>query len=215
MAFYSRARRAKKKEINKKKIVCFILVLIVIITSIFLYIRSKYWEKPKDEAIQTNEIIEEEQDSDVVEEEQKEIVDVSNIPEKMGNYDVLGQLVIDKIGINKNILAISESASLKLSVAKLCGPNLDEPGNFCIDGHNWNNMLQKLSEIQVGDTLYIIDRNTKEKINYEVYNTYVCVPEDLSCLKQNKDGKKELTLITCTPGGAKRFICKARETGDT
>ena len=214
MAVYSKAKRAKKRKINKKKVICSILVLIMSITSIYLYMSNKYWKKQNEEVAEVNEIVEEQQTADVIE-EQKEIVDVSNIPEEMGGYKVLGQLVIDKIGVNKNILAISESASLKLSVAKLCGPNLDEPGNFCIDGHNWNNMLQRLSEMQVGDTLYIIDRNTKEKVNYEIYDTYICVPEDISCLKQNKDGKKELTLITCTPGGAKRFICKARKSSNT
>ena len=213
MAVYSKAKRAKKRKINKKKVICMLILLIIIISCIYLYINRRNWNKEK-EVIEANEKIEEQQDANVVE-EQSEFVDVSNIPETMGKYEVLGQLVIDKIELTKNILAISESASLKLSVAKLCGPNLDEPGNFCIDGHNWNNMLQRLSEMQVGDTLYIIDRNTKEKVNYEIYDTYICVPEDISCLKQNKDGKKEVTLITCTPGGAKRLICKARESSDT
>lgn len=208
MAVYAKARRAKKKQINKKKVICTILLFIIIILLILYFISCKFWKNEKEEITETQNIVEEDA-NDV--ENQSEIVDISNIPEKMGKYDVLGQLVIDKIELTKNILNISENESLKLSVAKLYGPNLNESGNFCIDGHNWNNMLKRLSEIEVGDTLYIINRNTKEKVNYEVFNTYTCVPEDLSCLDQNNDGKKELTIITCTPGGAKRFICKARE----
>ena len=208
MAVYAKARRAKKKQINKKKVICTILLFIIIILLILYFISCKFWKNEKEEITETQNIVEEDA-NDV--ENQSEIVDISNIPEKMGKYDVLGQLVIDKIELTKNILNISENESLKLSVAKLYGPNLNESGNFCIDGHNWNNMLKRLSEIEVGDTLYIINRNTKEKVNYEVFNTYTCVPEDLSCLNQNNDGKKELTIITCTPGGAKRFICKARE----
>lgn len=208
MAVYAKARRAKKKQINKKKVICTILLFIIIILLILYFISCKFWKNEKEEITETQNIVEEDA-NDV--ENQSEIVDISNIPEKMGKYDVLGQLVIDKIELTKNILNISENESLKLSVAKLYGPNLNESGNFCIDGHNWNNMLKRLSEVEVGDTLYIINRNTKEKVNYEVFNTYTCVPEDLSCLDQNNDGKKELTIITCTPGGAKRFICKARE----
>ena len=213
MAVYSKAKRAKKRKINKKKVICMLILLIIIISCIYLYINRRNWNKEK-EVIEANEKIEEQQDANVVE-EQSEFVDVSNIPETMGKYEVLGQLVIDKIELTKNILNISENESLKLSVAKLYGPNLNESGNFCIDGHNWNNMLKRLSEMQVGDTLYIINRNTKEKVNYKIYNVYTCVPEDLTCLDQNNDGKKELTLITCTPGGAKRLICKARESSDT
>ena len=208
MAVYAKARRAKKKQINKKKVICTILLFIIIIFLILYFISCKFLKNKKEEITETQNIVEEDA-NDV--ENQSEIVDISNIPEKMGKYDVLGQLVIDKIELTKNILNISENESLKLSVAKLYGPNLNESGNFCIDGHNWNNMLKRLSEVEVGDTLYIINRNTKEKVNYEVFNTYTCVPEDLSCLDQNNDGKKELTIITCTPGGAKRFICKARE----
>ena len=204
----SKARRAKKKQINKKKVfICIILLIAIIgVSSYCIISRNK-----KPEIAETNNTEQNEVEEPEIVEEQEEIVDVSNIPEKMGNYDVLGQLVIDKIGVDKSILAISEPASLKLSVAKLYGPDLDKPGNFCIDGHNWDNMLKRLSEMEVGDTLYIIDRNTKAKINYEIYNKYIVVPEDTSCLDQNEDGKKELTLITCTPGGGKRVICKARE----
>ena len=145
-----------------------------------------------------------------IEEEKDELSDVE-IPATMGKYEVLGQLVIEKIGVTKNILNISEDASLKLSVAKLYGPDVNASGNFCISGHNWNNMLKRLSEMQVGDIFYMINRETKTKVNYQIYNMYTCVPEDLSCLDQNDDGKREVTLITCNPGGLTRLICKARE----
>lgn len=164
------------------------------------------------EAEQNNIVIE---GTPAVEKPQDEIVDTSDIPATMGNYKVIGQLVIDKIDLKKNILAVSENASLALSVAHFYPPNLgvNESGNFCIDGHNWKGMLARLvSEIQVGDTFYLINRETKTKVNYEIYNKYTCVPEDLSCLDQNHDGKREVTLITCNPGGLTRLICKARET---
>ena len=36
-----------------------------------------------------------------------------DIPEKLGGYDVLGQLVIEKIGVRQNVLSKTENASLK------------------------------------------------------------------------------------------------------
>ena len=209
MTVYGKAKRAKKKEINKKKVFFCIILVIVIIASVVYYIQTK---KAKDVNMQpVEEVAEVTTEEPEVEEKQDELVDVSDIPEKMGNYEVLGKLVIDKIGVEKNILAICEDDSLKLSPSKLYGPDLNESGNFVVSGHNWNNMLKRLSEMQVGDTLYMINKQTKAKVEYKVYNMYTCVPEDLSCLDQNSDGSREVTIITCNPGGATRLICKAKE----
>ena len=177
-----------------------------------MLVSNKIWaikEEPSDVATSEEKVTEEVKE-EPVEEKKDEISDVE-IPATMGKYEVLGQLVIEKIGVTKNILNISEDASLKLSVAKLYGPDVNASGNFCISGHNWNNMLKRLSEMQVGDIFYMINRETKTKVNYQIYNMYTCVPEDLSCLDQNDDGKREVTLITCNPGGLTRLICKARE----
>ena len=211
MTVYARAKRAKEKKSNKKKITTCIILLVLLIAIAYLMISNKLWEvKPTSEETIADLPPNNTEEEIVVEEKQDEISYVE-IPEKMGNYEVLGQLVIEKIGVTKNILNISENASLKLSVAKLYGPNVNESGNFCISGHNWNNMLKRLSEMQVGDTFYVINRETKAKVNYKIYNMYTCVPEDLSCLEQNDDGKREVTLITCNPGGLTRLICKAHE----
>lgn len=212
MTVYARAKRAKKKKLNKKKTTISIALGIIILSVIYIIISNKLWEIKDNPSQETNSNIEQ---NDIVEEiigeKQDEISDVE-LPDKMGNYEVLGQLVIEKIDVIKNVLNISENDSLKLSVAKLYGPNLNESGNFCISGHNWNNMLKRLSEMQVGDTFYMINKKTKTKVTYEIYNTYTCVPEDLSCLNQNHDGKREVTLITCNPGGLTRLIYKACET---
>ena len=212
MTIYHRARRAKKKQLNKKKVITCLLLGIILCSFIYLLVSNKIWaikEEPSDVATSEEKVTEEVKE-EPVEEKKDEISDVE-IPATMGKYEVLGQLVIEKIGVTKNILNISEDASLKLSVAKLYGPDVNASGNFCISGHNWNNMLKRLSEMQVGDVFYIINRKTKTKINYKIYNIYTCVPEDLSCLDQNDDCKREVTLITCNPGGLTRLICKARE----
>ena len=132
------------------------------------------------------------------------------IPDKMGGYEVLGKLVIEKVNINKNILGDSNDEALKVSTVKLYGPNINEIGNFCICGHNWNGMLKRALELKVGDTFYLIDKKTMNKVNYKIYNIYTCMPKDLDCLKQNTEGRKEATIITCNPGGVTRLIIKGR-----
>ena len=213
MTVYARARRAKKAKLNKKKVSTCIILLIIILAIIYIIASNKLLDIK--EYFNQNENVEVSQNNteeNTIDKEKKkdQIVNV-DMPEKMGDYEVLGQLIIEKIGVTKNILNISEDASLKLSVAKLYGPNLNESGNFCISGHNWSNMLKRLSEMQVGDTFSMINRETKTKVDYQIYDIYTCVPEDLSCLEQNNDGKREVTLITCNPGGLTRLICKARE----
>ena len=42
------------------------------------------------------------------------IVDINSVPEKMGEYRVLGVLVIDKLGLQKNILEETTDNSLSL-----------------------------------------------------------------------------------------------------
>ena len=214
MAVYGRAKRAQDKPLNKKKITTIIILMIVIIITACLIISKVVFSKKDEQVANTNiiqdNIIEETETAPEPEQKQDEIVDV-DMPETMGNYKVIGQLVIDKIGVTQNILNISDDNSLALSVAQFYGPNLNAPGNFCITGHNWASKLKRVSEMQVGDTFYLINRETKTKVNYQIYNIYTCEPEDLSCLDQNNDGKREATLITCNPGGKTRLICKARE----
>ena len=210
---YHRGRRAIEKKINKKKVVGVILVIIIIVFFVVNMLSKK-----KDDEQEVNTSVElsntPQNTTNTIQEEveEKKYEDV-DIPEKLGGYDVLGQLVIEKIGVRQNVLSKTENASLKLGVTKFYPPqvNINEPGNFCICGHNWNNILKRLDEMEIGEQFYIITRETKERIDYEIYDKYSCEPTDLSCLDQNQDGKKEVTLITCNPGGLTRLICKARE----
>ena len=113
-----------------------------------------------------------------------------NLPDKMGNYTVIGELVIDKIGVKKNILNKTETESLDLSVTKFYGPKINEIGNFCITGHNYKNMLKRLSELKTGDTFYLINKEKKTKVTYEIYKIYSCNPTDLECLEPDYNRSK-------------------------
>ena len=50
-------------------------------------------------------------------------------------------------------------------------------------------------------------------VNKEVYDNYVVSPNDRTCTSQLTNGKKEVTLITCTNDSSNRVIVKAREQG--
>ena len=206
---YRRGKRATKRKINKKKVLGLIFLLIIIVILIVnAYKKREFNIENHNETLSqvTNEVTQ----NNISDEKEKNIVDV-DIPDKLGDYNVLGQLVIEKIGITQNILNKTNNESLSLGVTKFYGPKIDEVGNFCICGHNYNNILKRLNEMNIGDQFYIVAKETKEKIDYQIYDMYTCEPTDLSCLTQNQDGEREVTLITCNPGGLTRLICKARE----
>ena len=219
MTVYAKARRARKKKLNYKK-PSFVIFFIISFVAILYFIISGHLivSSNNDSASDLNSVAEASEPSteatepENVESEPADETSDMEIPASMGGYRVLGQLVIDKIGISKPVLTPSEDASLNLSVAELCGPDeINSIGNFCVIGHNWPSMIKKVLDLEVGDTFYMVNRNTKSKVTYKIYNVYSCYPNELSCLYQNTAGKREVTLITCNPGAVTRRICKARE----
>ena len=101
---------------------------------------------------------------------------------------------------------------LKKSPCKFWGADPNEVGNFCIVGHNYRNskFFSKVPDLQIGDTIEITDLK-KRTITYVVYDKYEVVPEDKACTDQRTNGRKEVTLITCTNDSKKRVIVKCVE----
>ena len=133
-----------------------------------------------------------------------------SIPEKVGKYNVIGKLEIPKINLTTYILQSLTKDSLKKSIAKFYGPNINEVGNFCIVGHNYNSkiMFGKLNDLKVGDSIYLTDLYGNKK-EYKIYKKYTVKPSDVGCLNQDTNGKSEVTLITCTITCLNRIIVKA------
>lgn len=125
---------------------------------------------------------------------------------------------IPKIGIKYSVI-LGEKGDipeiedlLKISPVKFHGGNPNEVGNYCIVGHNYRNkrFFSKVPTLQNGDIINITDMSNRT-ISYAVYDKYEVVPEDTSCTSQLTNGKKEITLITCTDDSKLRVIVKARE----
>lgn len=195
----------------KKGKAVILTVLVCILIGALVYLMNDSLNFGVSNEIDCIAVVNQVANNEIIRPQKVKTTDVSSLPSKMGNYEVVGQLVIDKIGVKRNILAICDDPALDLSIAKLYGPEVNEPGNFCVCGHR-ETMFKTLDTLKKGDTLYMINKKTKTKVNYEVYKVYECSPYDLSCLEQNEDGKREVTIITCTPSGAKRVVCKARAT---
>ncbi len=138
-----------------------------------------------------------------------------NMPKEVKGYKVIGKIDIPKLELSSYILSQTNTKSLKVSVTKLYGPDINKPGNFCIAGHNYRNnkMFGGIKKLEIGDEIILTDTFDRN-IKYQVYDTYKTSPKDVSCLEQETGGERELTLITCTAGAIKRVIVKAIEIYD-
>lgn len=165
---------------------------------------------PVESKQENNEIIEEQENKK--EEKQEEYV---NMPRELKGYKVVGKLEIPKIKLSTYILDHTDKKTLKVSITKLYGPNINEVGNFCMAGHNYRNnkMFGGIKKLEKGDKIVLTSPNGKS-ITYEVYENYQTDPKDVSSLSQDTGGEREITMITCTAGAIKRVIVKAVEVYD-
>lgn len=131
-------------------------------------------------------------------------------------YPSIGRIQIPKINVDYAILDEATGDTLvkwlKISPCKFYGVNPNEVGNFCIAGHNYRNkrFFSKVPTLKVGDKIKITDLSNKT-ITYTIYDKYTVDPENVDCLDQVTNGKKIVTLITCTNDSKQRVIVKARE----
>lgn len=122
-------------------------------------------------------------------------------------YNVLGKIKIDKIEVEQPILDSVEDEALEQGVIKLYGDKLNETGNFCIAGHNYEKMFKRLDELEIGDEFEILDNEDNSKA-YKVTEIYSVEPTDLAPLRAENE-KTQITLITCENYSTKRLIVKA------
>ena len=130
-------------------------------------------------------------------------------------YTTEAILTIPKIGITYPVLSETSDELLEISVNRYW-PELDklqpnEVGNYCIVGHNYRNgkMYGRLNELENGDIVTLEDM-TGRTLQYAVHDRFVVKPDDTSCTSQHTNGRKEITLITCTNYGTERLVVKCR-----
>ena len=131
---------------------------------------------------------------------------------KYKGFNVLGTIQIPKISLKYPILEKVTKKSLETSVAFLYGPGLNEIGNNVIIGHNYRNgtMFSNVKKLGNGDAIYITDLSGK-KVKYVVYKIYRTSGDDASYMTRNTNGKREISLSTCTDDSKARTIVWAKE----
>ena len=192
-----------------KGIILIFLIGIISYTVYQMYQEAQIQEKP---STSLGQIKQENITKTQVTTQKEEKKDLNLVEKEYKGYEVSAKLKIEKLDIDTYVLANYSKQAMKVCVAKYYGPEPNEVGNYCIAGHNYitKNMFSKLGTLEIGDEMILTD-NYHGKITYEVYDKYKAKPEDTSPLSQNTNGRKEITLITCSDYSTKRIIVKAKE----
>lgn len=130
----------------------------------------------------------------------------------MEDYEVMGTIRIPKTGIEYPILETVTKRSIEIAVGIAYGPGLNEVGNTIIFGHNYRNGLffSNNKKLTNGDKIYITDK-TNTTVTYEVYNVYETSASDASYMQRDTEGRREISLQTCTDDSSGRIIVWAKE----
>lgn len=134
--------------------------------------------------------------------------------EYIGGYEVLGEIKINNIGVDVKILNPKLDGvdyvddSLQYGAVYYYGEGLDEIGNTVILGHNSSDSFFGLKEIEIDDSITVIDQEGNST-NYTVIEKTNCEPDDFSKFLPMEENSREITLITCESEGTQRLVVKA------
>lgn len=131
---------------------------------------------------------------------------------KHKGYDVIGSIQIPKTKVKYPIVNSAEPAAMDSAIVMLYGPGLNQEGNAVLAGHNYRNggFFGNNKKLENGDKIYITDE-TGNKIEYTIYNKYTAADSDFSYATRNTEGKREISLSTCTSNASTRLVIWAKE----
>ena len=127
-------------------------------------------------------------------------------------YNVVGTIEIPTIDLKYPILEKTTVDSIEVAVAVLYGPGPNKVGNTVIVGHNYRNgdFFGKNKRLKMGDKIYITD-TSGTRIKYNIYNIYETTPDDGDYIIRDTNGKREISLSTCTDNSKARLVIWAVE----
>ena len=227
----------KKKKIYKFN---FLLSIFLVLFLASLYIYAEYdrnkseevsqeilekMDNGNDDTVAKNNVLvvvlDDEEQNQNVNDQQSQLANVNKKVQTTSGgfrYTTIATVSIPKLNLQYPVLdgetdsAEETEALLKISPTKFWGPEPNEVGNFCIVGHNYRNtkFFSKVPTLVSGDIITLTDLSGRT-IQYKVYNKYEVAPTDVSCTTQLTNGRKEVTLITCTDDSKHRVVVKARQ----
>lgn len=127
-------------------------------------------------------------------------------------FNMVGKIEIPKTNVEYPVLEEVTPNSIEASVAVLYGPGINQIGNTVIIGHNFRNgtFFSNNNRLSIGDEIYLTDLEGT-RIKYTIYKKYITGTDDFDYAVRDTNGKREVTLSTCTDDGSERIIIWAEE----
>lgn len=197
--------KMKKKEMLVYKLLLVILIIVAIVIGSII-IHKQYEDRVYDD--ENKEIVK-------LFHEQEESQDdkrTKKVELKYQGYDVIGLIEIPAINLEYPILDKTTKATMRTSISRFSGGDINEVGNVSLAGHNnySGTMFGKNKNLKLKDKV-LLTNLAGVTIEYEIYDIFVTDPDDTSILETKDETKREVTLITCKNGRSERLIIKARE----
>ncbi len=121
---------------------------------------------------------------------------------KIKDKDYIGILDIPELGLSLPIMSNWSYPKLKISPCRYQGSAYLD--NLIIMAHNYKSHFGKLINLSIGDEIYFTD-TVGNVFFYRVVELETLVP---SAVEEMKSGDWDLTLFTCTIGGATRVTVR-------
>ncbi len=210
------------------KFLTIILILIIIaIIGLLGYLTYSYYKKNADNSDASSFVDEfpdtvatEDTTGGVTPSENQDLqqADVDESSGKNGKFykgfEVIGTIEIPKINLKYPVLKELSTTSLDTAVVGIYpkNPVLNSVGNVVIAGHNYRNgqFFSNNKKLSKEDTIYITDLDNN-RIAYKIYDMFETTAEDTKSYNRDTDGKREITLSTCTDDSSRRLVILARE----
>ena len=191
-------------QLHKRLFKMQLILSVFILTFLFCY-TIQNWRKEQ-EMQKISQIVNQAFEVETIYQAQK-----ADIEQKIAQNKYLGKIMIPKIDLEYSVFNECNDELLKILPCKFYGVNLNEKGNICIAGHNYNDnrFFSKLDKLKSGDTIYLGDLKG-QNYQYIVYDKYKVQPNNFECLNPIK--KYDLTLITCDNSNGKRLVVRASRT---
>lgn len=196
-------------SVKKMKFIFWISLFVIFLCFIFyFFIKYNAWQKEK---ISKN-LVEQFSIRNLYANANEYIAEKTIMNSEEENPFVIGLLKIDKIGLMYPILSTTSEELLEISPCRFYGPMPNEIGNLCIAGHNYANQKHfgKLTSLEINDIFQVYDLNSNY-VDYIIYEIKEVPANDTSCISQNTNNLREVTLITCNTIKGTRIAVKAKE----
>ena len=187
-------------------VICIFLGVVCILSSAGLVVYNQMEDDSAEEMAQS--LLKDVQN--IIDETQLELPlpnDTQKVPSEMATvkvegYDCIGILSIPVLDLELPVLTDWSYAKLKKAPCHYYGSYYEK--DFVIAAHNYKAHFGRLKELQTGDIVFFTD------VNGVAYYYEVALLETLpkEATKEMITGGFDLSLYTCTPGGASRVTVR-------